>query len=484
MLNRTHPPVPDFRALFAGNVSLFALRMDAPTSVAIEAEIKALNEELDDLVALGDDELDDTDVARMEEIENLLKRKNTIFNARKAAEERAAKPRGRRTTPEATRTPTTPAPGPRRRADPVPAQPKNQDDEARHGFKFFGEFAHTVLQAYKNGGPALERMENAATTYGSESVGADGGYLVPPEFRQEIWQKVNGEDSLLSRTAPFTTGRNSLTFPKDETTPWDNSAGIRVFWEGEGDVGTESKPKFETSTARLNKLMALIKVTEELYEDAPGLDSYLRFWTPVKMVARCNTAIVRGTGVGQPLGILNSPSLITISKENSQNAASIIMPNINKMWNRLYAPLRQNAVWLINQEIEPMLEGMAFIAADNGPGGSNSNQTLHVPVYMPSGGLADAPFARLKGRPVIPMQPCSQLGTIGDIILTDLNQYMSLTKGTGIQEDVSIHLHFDQAIDTFRFIFRVTGQPLWNAVITPENGTNTYGWAVVMETRS
>ena len=184
------------------------------------------------------------------------------------------------------------------------------------------------------------------------------------------------------------------------------------------------------------------------------------------------------------MSILNASSLITISKESSQNAASIILPNINKMWNRLYAPLRQNSIWLINQEAEPMLEGMAFIPSDPGPGGSTANQTAYSPVYMPAGGVADSPFARLKGRPVVPMQPCSALGTIGDIILVDLMQYMALTKGSGIQEDVSMHLHFDQAIDTFRFIFRVTGQPLWNAVITPENGSNTYSWAVALETRA
>jgi HK97 family phage major capsid protein len=50
--------------------------------------------------------------------------------------------------------------------------------------------------------------------------------------------------------------------------------------------------------------MALVKVTEELLEDASGLDSYLRYWTPIKMQARLNTAVVRGNGVGKPLGII------------------------------------------------------------------------------------------------------------------------------------------------------------------------------------
>ena len=254
-----------------------------------------------------------------------------------------------------------------------------------------------------------------------------------------------------------------------------------MFWEGEGEQGTESKPKFETTTARLNKLMALVKVTEELQDDAPGLDSYLRFWTPIKMVSRINTAIVRGTGVGMPLGILSSPSLLTISKEASQDASSILMTNIIKLWNRMYAPLRGNAVWLINQEIEPQLMGMQFIPANEY--GAYTGASVQ-PVYMPPNGLSVSPYATILGRPVVPVAPCSQLGSLGDIIFADLKQYMTLTKGSGIQEDVSMHLHFDQAIDTFRFIFRVTGQPMWNNVITPEQGSNTYSWATTIEARA
>lgn len=463
---------------------LTAVVMDANSGATIqdlEKQITELNNSVAEILALPEDDLDDATMTELEELENQIAKKTKILEVKKRIAENSTS-RGRRTSPA--RQPVEPAPTePKRgrRGETVPAAARNGDDDKRHGFKFFGEFANTVIQAGRNNGGALERLENVATTYGSEGVGADGGYLVPPDFSTAIWQKVRGEDSLLARCAQFTTGRNSLTFPKDETTPWENSSGIRVFWEGEGDQGTASKPKFETTQARLNKLMALVNVTEELMEDAPGLDSYLRFWTPVKMTARINTAIVRGTGAGQPLGILNASSLVTISKENSQDAASILFPNINKMWNRIYAPLRSNAIWLINQEIEPQLEGMQFIPA-NEHGAQNIGS--NIPVYLPAGGVADMPFARLKGRPVIPVQPASQLGTIGDIILTDLSQYMALTKGSGIQEDTSIHLYFDQAIQVLRFIFRVTGQPIWNSVITPENGSNTYSWAVALETRA
>lgn len=452
---------------------LTQVTMDTPSISDLQTEIDALSAEMEGIVALDESDIDDADITRLEEIESQIKRKTRILEARKRLDQTttARTPRGRRTAPE-----------PRQDNDRVPATVRDPAEARRHGFVSFGEFARSVFDAAKSRGPALERLHNAATTYGSEQSGADGGFLVPPEFSDALWQKVQGDGSLMGMCAPFTTSRNSLTFPKDETTPWDNSAGIRVFWEGEGDSGTAAKPRLEQTTARLNKLMALIPVSEELAEDAAGLDSYLRTWTPIKMASRINTAIVRGTGAGQPLGIVGSGSAITITKETSQDAASIIMPNINKMWNRLYAPLRSNAVWLINQECEPQLEGMQFIPANEV--GTATTASIVMPVYLPPGGLADTPYARLKGRPVIPMNPCSALGTLGDIILVDLMQYMALTKGQQIQEDTSMHIYFDQALECYRFIFRMTGQPLWNNAITPENGSNTYSWAVMLETRS
>jgi HK97 family phage major capsid protein len=449
----------------------------------LEAELETVTAEAKDIT--GGDSGDDLSSDDMEKLEDLYAQSDEIKRVlavkKRIRDERAS--RGRR-APTAV-TPTSPT---ARRSAPEPAIVRDPRDERSHGFKSFGQFARSVGAAMKHRDEAaLNHLTMAATTYSSETSGGDGGWLVPPEFADTLWSKVSGDGSLIDRCAPFTTSRNSLSFPKDETTPWDNSAGVTVFWESEGGAGTEAKAKFEIATARLNKLMALVKVTEELLEDASGLDSYLRFWVPVKMQSRINTAIIRGNGVGKPHGILSSGSLISVSKETSQDAATIIYPNINNMWSRLYAPLRTNAVWLINQECEPMLNGMAFIPAATQPGGSTTMLTSYTPIYLPSGSVAGQPYGTLYGRPVIPMQPCSALGTVGDIILTDLSQYMALRKsadGGGPRVDTSIHLHFDQAIDTYRFIFRLTGQPMWNSVISPENGSNSYSWAVALETRS
>ena len=85
---------------------------------------------------------------------------------------------------------------------------------------------------------------------------------------------------------------------------------------------------------------------------------------------------------------------------------------------------------------------------------------------------------------MIPVEACPTLGDVGDIILTDLSQYMSVTKGQQIRTDVSMHLYFDQGLMAFRFIFRVAGQTMWGKAIAPQNGTLTRSWAVALAERA
>lgn len=348
-------------------------------------------------------------------------------------------------------------------------------DKGKHGFKSFGDFAHAVRNAATHGGTLDNRLHifNAATTYGQEAVGADGGFAVPPDFRQAIMQKVMGEDALISRTDQLVTSSNSITMPTDETTPWQTSGGLQVYWEGEAAQATQSKPALQSVTTRLNKLMALVPVTEELLDDAPSLDSYLRSKTPEKINFSVNYAILQGTGVGQPLGVINAPCTVSVAEEGSQTADTLVFSNIENMWNRLYAPCRPNAVWIMHQDAEAQLATMEF------PG----SVTTH-PVYLPPGGMSASPFAMLKGRPVLTSEACNTLGDKGDIFLVDLTKYMTALKGGGIRTDVSMHLWFDQDITAYKFVLRVGGQPWWSSAISPRSGSNTRSCFVTLDERA
>lgn len=355
-------------------------------------------------------------------------------------------------------------------------------DRGKWGFHDFGEFAQSVAKANNryNGviDPRLRSIQNAPSTYGNEGTGADGGFAVPPDFRTAIMEKVMGEQSLLSRTDQMTTSSNHITFPKDETTPWQTSGGFQVYWEGEADQLSQSKPALKEETVKLNKLTALVPVTEELLEDAPSMNGYLNRKVPEKMDFAINLALVQGTGVGKPMGILNSDCLVSVAKDTStspvQAADTIRFKNLTDMWSRMYAPCRANAVWLINQDIEPQLYQMAF----------DPKASSKVPVYLPPTGAAGTPYGTLLGRPVIVTEACETLGDQGDIILADMSQYLSAVKVGGVRSDVSIHLWFDYDTTAFRFIFRVGGQPWWSSAIDKRDGSNTLSCFVTLDERA
>jgi len=341
-----------------------------------------------------------------------------------------------------------------------------------NGFRSFGEFAISVRNATRGSiDPRL--LRNAPTTVSTEGVGADGGYAVPPDYRDAIMEEVLGEDSLLARTDQWTTKSNMIVVPADETTPWATSGGIQAYWTSENDQKTQSKVALKEKTLRLNKLTALIPVTEELQEDAASLDAYLRRRVPEKMNMKVNIAIVGGTGAGEPQGILNCGGKVQVSKESGQSADTIVFENITNMWSRMYGPWRRDAVWLINQDIEPQLLTMSF------EGTSSS-----VPAYMPANGLSATPYATLMGRPVIPTQACETLGDAGDIIFANLKQYWTGMKTSGIRSDVSIHLWFDYDTVAYRFVMRVGGQCWWSAAIDPRDGSNSMGAFITLQART
>ena len=128
---------------------------------------------------------------------------------------------------------------------------------------------------------------------------------------------------------------------------------------------------------------------------------------------------------------------------------------------------RPNSIWLINQDCEPQLHAMSLAVGTGG-----------VPVYMPAGGIAAAPYSTLFGRPVIPIEQCPVLGDVGDIILGDFSMYKAIDKG-GMQSDVSIHVRFIYDEQVFRFVYRFDGQPVLASAITPYSAGATTATATL-----
>jgi len=345
-------------------------------------------------------------------------------------------------------------------------------------FKSFGEQLVAVTKAARDGGQADERLLEVNKATGlSEGVASDGGFLVQTDFAAELLKRVYemGQITSRCRRIPISAGANGLKInAMAETSRATGSrwGGITGYWAAEAGTKTPSTPEFRQMELTLHKLIGLCYATDELLQDAAALEEIVRQGFSEELNFLTEDAVINGSGAGQPLGIMAAPCLVSVAKETGQAAATVVAENVINMWARLWARSRPSAVWLINQDIEPQLHTMSLAVGTGG-----------VPVYLPAGGLSVSPYGSLFGRPVIPVEYCQTLGTTGDIILADFSQYLMIDKG-GLQSASSIHVRFVYDETAFRFVYRVDGQPAWNAALTPYKGTNKLSPFVVLASRA
>lgn len=331
------------------------------------------------------------------------------------------------------------------------------------GFKNLGEFANAVVNKSKGN---MDKRFNNATAY--EMISEDGGVLIPDEFMSEIQEKVQGSESLLSRTFGVTVSGNSMSLPIDETEPWNG--GVQVYWTGEGKSITESKPQLKLANFRLHKVAGLVKVTDELLEDAPAMESYIRAKAPQAIVSEFNDVIMNGDGVAKPEGFINSGFAIEVAAEGGQAADTIVYKNLIKMDSRLLP--NSNAVWIAHPQAKEQLRQL-----------KDDNDNF---IYVNGAQFANAsatPFDLLLGKPVIYSMEAQALGDKGDISLVDLSYYYSIFKTSGVKQSISTHLYFDRDITAFKFTQRVDGKCPFKAPVTTKYGSYTMSGIITLAAR-
>ena len=344
-------------------------------------------------------------------------------------------------------------------------------------FTSFGEYLQAVRAASGSTPQVDKRLYSIKAQLGlNEGIPSEGGFLVQTDHVTELLRKVYELGALASRVRklPVSANANGLTINAvAETSRATGSrwGGVQAYWLHEAGTKTPTDPEFRQMQLRLKKLIGLCYSTDELLQDTTALESVIMQAFSEEFAWMVDNAIYRGAGVGQPVGITGHASTVVVPAEAGQVATEILPRNIQNMYSRMWARSRSNAVWVINQDVEPALHSMVQTV---GVGGSVA--------YMPAGGLSASPFATLYGLPVIPIEQASTLGTVGDIALIDLSQYLMIDKG-GMQSAQSIHVAFTTDQSAFRFVYRCDGQPTWNTVLTPANGTNTLSPFVQLATR-
>lgn len=322
-------------------------------------------------------------------------------------------------------------------------------------FANFPDFISAVM-AYSNGQVDPRLVREAAATGLNEGAGASGGFLVPDDVAQQIWLRAYGTGRLITRCAPQpVTRRSGIKIPTiDETSRANGSrfGGVQMGWVDEDSFEPSSKPKLDLMKMILKKLLGVVYATDELLEDAPALAEFLQRAFALEAQFSIEDKILNGTGAGTPLGILNSPALITVPKESGQAAGTVLYANLAKMVARLWSGSLPTAAWLM------------------------SNDVFSIVLQMTSGTgepIVNVDLAGVRRLLTIPIEVCEYtpaLSSAGDIVLCDLGQYLLAQKQP--ETDTSIHVQFVTDETAFKFRFRADGAPAWSSPVLPKNSSS------------
>ncbi len=331
------------------------------------------------------------------------------------------------------------------------------------GFASLNDYLATVHSGLAH--PALRAATMNSTT------GSSGGFFVPSEHAAELLDKSLESEIVRPRAnvVPMVGDTKKIAgFDNLDHTGNTLYGGFEAVWLAQEGTASDQAGDIRMIELKARKLALFTRASNELVADGMSFEEQIGNALVAAIGWGLDYACLRGTGAGQPIGVLNDPALVTVSKETGQAAATVLYANLVKMFARLHPACVGNSVWVANSTAIPQL---AQLSIPIGTGGS------HIPVMTESNGRF-----QILTRPVLFTEKLPALGTKGDVLLCDFSQYtIGLRKEVSVEK--SIHVGWQNDTSGYRAILRADGQGRWSKPLTPANG-DTQSWCVALATRS
>ena len=301
-----------------------------------------------------------------------------------------------------------------------------------------------------------------------ENVGASGGFLVPPEQSMEIMSLVGENAIVRPRTTIIRMSRrqyNRTVLDQTGTTAGQPHwfGGMVFYWGDEAAEKTITTAKWREVSLVVKKLYGYTRASDELNDDSiislsDFLNSDLGMAGGIAWME--DYAFLNGTGVGQPLGVINAGATISIARQ-VQN--SVTYEDLTRM---LEAHLEtSNSIWVASISLKNILMNMTY---------PTGNPSL---VWQPS--ARDGMPGTLFGRPIYWTEKVPLVGSAGDIGLYDFKHYwLGDRQAMTLASTNAEYFKYDQI--SWRMVHRVDGRPWLNTPITLQDGTTTVSPFVIL----
>lgn len=338
------------------------------------------------------------------------------------------------------------------------AQDATQDDANQKGQKFEGmqDFIRSIIF-----NPADPRLVEARDLNMSE--GAKGGFLVPKQYRDEIFQ-VQPQDAIVRPRAMIVPAGErpdaGISVPAlDQSGAKGVYSGVVVDWIEEGGDKPETEPTFREIELNPKEVAAHTVLTDKLMRNSTAAATLVQNLLRRAILAAEDHAFISGNGVGKPLGILGHPSNIAV---NRAVANQISYADVVGMYSKMMMGRRM--VFVASQSILPQLMTM-----------TDAGGRL---IWQPN--ARDGAPGTLLGIPVLLNERNPVLGAKGDLMLIDFDMYM-IKDGTPLSISASEHVFFRKNKTVIKAFWNVDGQPWLTSPLTQENGIYKVSPFVVLD---
>lgn len=312
----------------------------------------------------------------------------------------------------------------------------------------------------------------------AESSGVVGGYTVPQMFMDELlaYAVENSVVRQHARRIPMTS-RTLLVPCLDQVTT--NGAGVSNFlggvqaaWEAEAVLLSEYEPLFRQMELTAWTLGLISIASMQLLQDnAVAMDALLTELFSMAIDWFSDYAFLQGNGAGKPLGIINSPAFLTVTRDQ---ASQFSLKDASGMFASMYAGLYKNSLcWAMHQTVYPYLIRL------NDESGSTANtgrlawlpfdQGATRPLEHPSGPWS---AGLLFGFPVYITEKLPALGSTGDVLFFDPASYL-IGDRMDLEIDATPVYKFANYQMTWRVIARMDGRAWQQGAITLADGVKT-----------
>lgn len=316
--------------------------------------------------------------------------------------------------------------------------------EEGHERKFgnFGEMIREVAAMHGHG-QTTEKRDLLISSGGS------GGFMIPPQFSQNILAVDPSRAIVRSRAVVIPAGdMPDAEFQIPYFDQDDEHGGVSYTKRKEGGTMGESDVDIGLLKLKPQEQSTFVDVSKKTMENAPALASFIETRFRMGKLAKEDYLFINGSGVDQPLGLLKSNCRIAVPRNTTANIKFVDIATM--MASQLDMA---KGFWLCTQRAIPQLVALTDSAGNS--------------IYI-AGDVSKGIPASLLGFPIVWSTRTPAVGEEGDISFVNLDYYL-IKDGSGPFIDM-YDVNPKQRMLTFTSVWNVDGQVWVKNAITRDDG--------------